>query len=160
MSKVVLRYGNTDLNIYDGYDDGYDLTKSSQEVTYSDLTCEFTGHSAEELPERYQEAKIIEKQKVNQEVEVVNYEEIKETNETTFNSEIEENLIINKVYGKTEQETRIGKNLFDASQIPSASNIVVSDNGKTITMPIITAGNGYTLVRKNFATAMSYFKSK
>lgn len=56
MSKVVLKYGNTDLNIYDGYD----LTKSSQEVTYSDLTCEFTGHSVDELPERYQEAKLIE----------------------------------------------------------------------------------------------------
>lgn len=56
MNEVVLRYGNTDLNIYDGYD----LTKSSQEVIYSDLTCEFTGHSAVELPERYQEAKIIE----------------------------------------------------------------------------------------------------
>lgn len=56
MSRVVLRYGNTDLNIYDGYD----LTKSSQEVTYSDLTCEFTGHSVDELPERYQEVKIVE----------------------------------------------------------------------------------------------------
>ena len=125
MNEVVLRYGNTDLNIYDGYD----LTKSSQEVTYSDLTCEFTGHSADELPERYQEVGIIEKQKANQEIEVVNYEEIKETNNATFNSEIEENLIINKVYGKTEQETRIGKNLFNLNYIEQSTSKVVTNTG-------------------------------
>ena len=84
MNEVVLRYGNTDLNIYDGYD----LTKSSQEVTYSDLTCEFTGHSVDELPERYQEAKIIEKQKVNQEVETIQYEEKNKIKEAKIHSKI------------------------------------------------------------------------
>ena len=36
-----------------------------------------------------------------------------------------------------------GKNLFDASKIDNAS-IVVTDNGKTITMPIVSSGNGNT----------------
>lgn len=45
------------------------------------------------------------------------------------------------VGGNSKQETRSGKNLFDASKI-SNSKIIVSDNGKTITMPIFTTGNG------------------
>lgn len=118
MNEVVLRYGNTDLNIYDGYD----LTKSSQEVTYSDLTCEFTGHSAEELPERYQEAKIIEKQKVNQEVETIQYEEKNKIKESTFDSEINENLVVDKVYGSTSQETR-----EESKSVLTGSEIVVND---------------------------------
>lgn len=118
MNEVVLRYGNTDLNIYDGYD----LTKSSQEVTYSDLTCEFTGHSAEELPERYQEAKIIEKQKVNQEVETIQYEEKNKIKEATFDSEINENLVVDKVYGSTSQETR-----EESKSVLTGSEIVVND---------------------------------
>lgn len=118
MNEVVLRYGNTDLNIYDGYD----LTKSSQEVTYSDLTCEFTGHSVDELPERYQEAKIIEKQKVNQEVETIQYEEKNKIKEATFDSEINENLLVDKVYGSTSQETR-----EESKSVLTGSEIVVND---------------------------------
>lgn len=48
--------------------------------------------------------------------------------------------------GESHQVTRSGKNYFNASQIHSSTNIVVSDNGKTITMPIATSGNGYTQV--------------
>ena len=118
MNEVVLRYGNTDLNIHDGYD----LAKSSQEVTYSDLTCEFTEHSAEELPERYQEAKIIEKQKVNQEVETIQYEEKNKIKESTFDSEINENLVVDKVYGSTSQETR-----EESKSVLTGSEIVVND---------------------------------
>ena len=47
------------------------------------------------------------------------------------------------LYGKSTQATRSGKNLFDASKITNES-IVVSDNGKTIAMPIVTSGNGHT----------------
>lgn len=47
------------------------------------------------------------------------------------------------VVGKSTQESRSGKNYFDASKIANA-DIVVSDNGKTITMPIKTSGNGYS----------------
>lgn len=37
-----------------------------------------------------------------------------------------------------------GKNYFNASLIPSSIGIVVSDNGKTIKMPLKTSGGGYT----------------
>lgn len=57
----------------------------------------------------------------------------------------------NKVYGESQQATRSGKNYFDASQIPSSTNIVVSDNGKTITMPIVTSGNGATPTTKKLS---------
>lgn len=57
----------------------------------------------------------------------------------------------NKVYGESTQETRSGKNYFDASQIPSSTNIVVSDNGKTITMPIATSGGGATPTTKKLS---------
>lgn len=129
MNEVVLRYGNTDLNIHDGYD----LAKSSQEVTYSDLTCEFTEHSAEELPERYQEAKIIEKQKVNQEVETIQYEEKNKIKESTFDSEINENLVVDKVYGSTSQETTEGKNKFNLNYIEQSAAKVVTDTGVNLT---------------------------
>lgn len=49
-----------------------------------------------------------------------------------------------KINGFSTQATRSGKNLFNASKIPSSTGIVVTDNGKTIIMPVITAGNGYT----------------
>ena len=57
----------------------------------------------------------------------------------------------NKVYGESQQATRSGKNYFDASQIPSSTNIVVSDNGKTITMPIATSGVGYIATTKKLS---------
>ena len=57
----------------------------------------------------------------------------------------------NKAYGESQQATRSGKNHFDASQIPSSTNIVVSDNGKTITMPIATSGGGATPTTKKLS---------
>ena len=57
----------------------------------------------------------------------------------------------NKAYGESQQATRSGKNHFDASQIPSSTNIVVSDNGKTITMPIATSGGGATPITKKLS---------
>lgn len=37
----------------------YNITKSSQEVAYSDLTCDFTDLTVNDLPEKYQEVEII-----------------------------------------------------------------------------------------------------
>lgn len=62
-----------------------------------------------------------------------------------------EPLIDIMLEGESHQVTRSGKNHFDASQIPSSTNIVVSDNGKTITMPIATSGNGYTPTTKKLS---------
>lgn len=62
-----------------------------------------------------------------------------------------EPLIDIMLEGESQQATRSGKNHFDASQIPSSTNIVVSDNGKTITMPIATSGVGYTSTTKKLS---------
>ena len=56
-----------------------------------------------------------------------------------------------RIEGESQQATRSGKNHFDASQIPSSTNIVVSDNGKTITMPIVTSGVGYISTTKKLS---------
>ena len=53
---IKLKYGNIMLDIYNEYQ----ITKSSQEVTFNDLTCDFTNRTVEELPEKYQEAKLID----------------------------------------------------------------------------------------------------
>ena len=62
-----------------------------------------------------------------------------------------EPLIDIMLEGESHQVTRSGKNHFDASQIPSSTNIVVSDNGKIITMPIATSGNGHTSTTKKLS---------
>lgn len=62
-----------------------------------------------------------------------------------------EPLIDIMLEGESQQATRSGKNHFDASQIPSSTNIVVSDNGKTITMPIVTSGVGYISTTKKLS---------
>ena len=72
----------------------------------------------------------------------INYEQSKKSNIIQFKTEVEEPIILERLEGKSIQATRSGKNLFDASKI-SNSNIIVSDNGKIITMPIVTSGNGY-----------------
>ena len=44
-----------ELNIFDTYN----ITKSSQEVVFSDIKCDFTNHTSNDLPEKYQEVEII-----------------------------------------------------------------------------------------------------
>ena len=45
---TVLRYGNIDLQMYGEYN----ITKSSQDVVYSDIWCDYTGHTRQQLPEK------------------------------------------------------------------------------------------------------------
>lgn len=53
---TVLRYGDIDLNIFGEYN----IVESSQDITYSDIQCDFTGYTETELPEKYQETKIVQ----------------------------------------------------------------------------------------------------
>lgn len=53
---MYLEYENVKLPILDGYD----ITRSSQEVAFSDIKCEFTGNNIDKLPDRYEEVKIVE----------------------------------------------------------------------------------------------------
>lgn len=56
---------NVELKIMDTYE----ITKSSQELTYSDLTCDFTNYGVDDLPEKYQEVKVVDR--------INNYDNIK-----------------------------------------------------------------------------------
>lgn len=51
-----LKYGNVVLDVYNDYQ----ITNSSQDVVFNDLVCDFTNHTVEELPEKYQETKLVE----------------------------------------------------------------------------------------------------
>ena len=53
---IRLKYGNIELRVLNDYS----ITKSSQEVTFSSITCDFTGHTAENLPDKYQEITLVE----------------------------------------------------------------------------------------------------
>lgn len=53
---IKLKYGETLLDVYNNYE----ITKSSQDVVYADLQCDFTGRTQEELPEKYEEVKLVD----------------------------------------------------------------------------------------------------
>lgn len=53
---IVLKYNDVSLPIQNSYS----ITKSSQEVQFSDLTCDFTGKGKEDLPIKYQEVKVLD----------------------------------------------------------------------------------------------------
>lgn len=52
---IVLKYGKISLLIVGEYS----TTKSSQEVKFSNITCDFMNHSKDDLPIKYQEAKML-----------------------------------------------------------------------------------------------------
>lgn len=55
---IVLKYGNTSLLAHSGYN----ITKSSQEVQFSDITCDFNDKTKDDLPIKYQEAQLIDEE--------------------------------------------------------------------------------------------------
>ena len=54
---IVAKYGDVELNVYDNYS----INKSSNSVSYGDVSCDFTGKEKKDLPQKYQEIKIIDK---------------------------------------------------------------------------------------------------
>lgn len=81
---------NNEQNIYVELPifNNYSLTKSSQDISYSDFCCDYTGHTKEELPEKYQEVQIIDKNNIIGFGYIDNYEfdELREVDiETTIN---------------------------------------------------------------------------
>ena len=60
---VYLKYNSVKLPVLDNYN----IAKSSQELTFSDLKCDFTGHQKADLPEKYQEVMVVEESETNQE---------------------------------------------------------------------------------------------
>lgn len=70
-----------------------------------------------------------------------------DTSNVVLNGPDEYDVSVDVPEGKSEQETRSGKNLFNANNINNSS-VKVLNNGKTIVMPIATSGNGYTTTNK------------
>lgn len=72
--------------------DAYEITRSSQEVSYSDLKCDFTGHTIDDLPDKYQEVQIVEVHNGYDEVKYFGY-----INNYNFNEirEVDEFISIN-----------------------------------------------------------------
>lgn len=122
---VYLKYNKVKLPAFDDYS----IVKSSQEITFSDLKCDFDGYTKEDLPEKYQEVKVVEEQKMNQQVEEIECEEKQKVKELTFVSEVNKPITIKKIYGYSAQSTRSGKNKFNLSYIRPVSVFEVTDTG-------------------------------
>lgn len=58
MTRLV--YGDIELKVLNGYS----MIKSSQEVTFNSISCDYTGYTQEDLPDKYQEVKLVENGKV------------------------------------------------------------------------------------------------
>ena len=70
----------------------YSIAKSSSEVTFNSLTCDFTNRTRDELPEKYQEVKLVEDDNVIFFGYVDDYN-FKETRELDVDTEIEITLL-------------------------------------------------------------------
>lgn len=129
---VYLKYNSVKLPVLDNYN----IAKSSQEITFSDLKCDFTGHQKADLPEKYQEVRVVEESKVNREIEKIEYEEKKDVKELSFESKVKEKISICKVHGYSSQETRSGKNkiIFDDIKETVNQGITCSIKNGVITL--------------------------
>lgn len=129
---VYLKYNSVKLPVLDNYN----IAKSSQEITFSDLKCDFTGHQKVDLPEKYQEVRVVEESKVNREIEKIEYEEKKDVKELSFESKVKEKISICKVHGYSSQETRSGKNkiIFDDIKETVNQGITCSIKNGVITL--------------------------
>nr|DAZ18940.1 MAG TPA: hypothetical protein [Caudoviricetes sp.] len=135
---VYLKYNSVKLPVLDNYN----IAKSSQEITFSDLKCDFTGHQKVDLPEKYQEVRVVEESKVNREIEKIEYEEKKDVKELSFESKVKEKISICKVHGYSSQETRSGKNkiIFDDIKETVNRGITYSIKNGVITLNGIASG--------------------
>lgn len=86
MTKLI--YGEIQLDVLDGYS----MTKSSQDVTFNSIICDFTGYTQEDLPDKYQEVKLVEDGNVLFFGYVDNYT-FKEMREIDVDTEIEITLL-------------------------------------------------------------------
>lgn len=86
MTKLI--YKDCELNVTNGYS----IIKSSQEVTFNSIVCDFTGHTREDLPDKYQEIKLIENGNILF-FGYVDYYTIPEMREVDIGTEIEITLL-------------------------------------------------------------------
>lgn len=141
------------------FNDEVNITQGLQENIYTDMPKEsVTDYTKADKTDRRinQTTLIVDKQQSEITALVDTTEDIQKevnptdtaTGSTIYLEDSAEAPLINfELEGKTTQETRISTNYFNALAIGNA-NIVVSDEGQTITMPVYTSGNGYTSTHK------------
>lgn len=132
---VYLEYEKTKLPVLDGYN----ITKSSQEIAYSDLKCDFTGRTAVELPQKYEEVKVVEERDVDTIIEEPIEKTIEDFKNTTFETKVDSEIEITKIKGEHRQESREGSNLLNLEDIETTT-----ENGITFSIKkgIIQSING------------------
>ena len=132
---VYLEYEKTKLPVLDGYN----ITKSSQEIAYSDLKCDFTGRTAVELPQKYEEVKVVEERDVDTIIEEPIEQTIEDFKNTTFETKVDSEIEITKIKGEHRQESREGSNLLNLEDIETTT-----ENGITFSIKkgIIQSING------------------
>ncbi len=133
---VYLEYEKTKLPVLDGYN----ITKSSQEIAYSDLKCDFTGRTAVELPQKYEEVKVVEERDVDTIIEEPIEKTIEDFKNTTFETKVDSEIEITKIKGEHRQESREGSNLLNLN-VSQNREVTVNDDG-TVT---INGSGGYFL---------------
>ncbi|MFR2570398.1 MAG: hypothetical protein ACLS90_01565 [Clostridia bacterium] len=132
---VYLEYEKIKLPVLDGYN----ITKSSQEIAYSDLKCDFTGRTAVELPQKYEEVKVVEERDVDTIIEEPIEKTIEDFKNTTFETKVDSEIEITKIKGEHRQESREGYNLLNLEDVETTT-----ENGITFSIKkgIIQSING------------------
>ena len=128
----------------------YEITKSSQEISYSDLTCDFTNHSVNDLPEKYQEVKLVEE---NGQVEPI-WGNSTETG-TIIEHNIEKEGLIKSydIKGNTYQQTSILPNEYQQVEYIESSGTQFINTG------LIGKSTMYMEGKIQAPTTLSDFKS-
>lgn len=112
----------------------YDFTFTFNSGEYDNIFISFNGMNSSAADETYTVFKNIKIYESD-----INYI----ADDISFNTNVEKNLENIKIYGNTYQEKRQSTNYFNAMNFNN-STIVVTEQGKIITMPIATSGNGIT----------------
>lgn len=133
---VYLEYEKTRLPVLDGYN----ITKSSQEIAYSDFKCDFTGRTPDELPQKYEEVKVVEERELNTIIQEPIKKTIENSKDITFKTNVDSEIEITKIKGNHYQDSREGYNLLDFN-VTQAENVIYNEDG-TVT---INRQGGFTL---------------
>ena len=113
---VYLEYEKTRLPVLDGYN----ITKSSQEIAYSDFKCDFTGRTPDELPQKYEEVKVVEERELNTIIQEPIKKTIENSKDITFKTNVDSEIEITKIKGNHYQDSREGYNLLDFKETNTA----------------------------------------
>ena len=125
---------------------------SNEETRESNEETRQSNEEAREEAEEIREAKIEEFEEEIERLRANTPKGTTDTNPAYMNDSAD--LPLNKFLlgGKTEQDSTTGSQMFNASLIPSSTDIVIEDDGKTIKLPVASSGNGYVTTDKKLSS--------